>query len=213
MSCARPNTPMKFRKDMRRRMKRSSPSAKEGAKTRYPEGMSAGDSETLSMSELALIESWIALPFFSRFTRSSISRESHAAILCQGRGSAANSLICYCLGITDVSARTSTIFCSSGLCPKERGEPPDIDVDFEHERREEVIQHIYEQYGRERAALTATVISLSRAQRDPRSRQGFRAFQGRHRLRSPARFGAGRCEGVYERAGASRWASIRPIRG
>ena len=78
-------------------------------------------------------------------------------ILCQGRGSAANSAVCYCLGITEVDpARMSMLF--ERFISRERNEPPDIDVDFEHERREEVIQYIYQKYGRHRAALTATVI-------------------------------------------------------
>ena len=79
-------------------------------------------------------------------------------ILCQGRGSAANSAVCYCLGITEVDpARQNMLF--ERFISRERDEPPDIDVDFEHERREEVIQYIYRKYGRERAALAATVIS------------------------------------------------------
>jgi error-prone DNA polymerase len=78
-------------------------------------------------------------------------------ILCQGRGSAANSAVCYCLGITEVDpARMSMLF--ERFISRERNEPPDIDVDFEHDRREEVIQYIYRKYGRHRAALTATVI-------------------------------------------------------
>ncbi|MDH5730144.1 MAG: PHP domain-containing protein, partial [Gammaproteobacteria bacterium] len=79
-------------------------------------------------------------------------------ILCQGRGSAANSAVCYCLGITEVDpSRMETLF--ERFISKERNEPPDIDVDFEHERREEVIQYIYQKYGRHRAALAATVIT------------------------------------------------------
>ncbi|MBT8429367.1 MAG: error-prone DNA polymerase, partial [Gammaproteobacteria bacterium] len=79
-------------------------------------------------------------------------------ILCQGRGSAANSAVCYCLGITEVDpARMNLLF--ERFISRERNEPPDIDVDFEHQRREEVIQYIYNKYGRERAALAATVIS------------------------------------------------------
>ncbi|MBT9493628.1 MAG: error-prone DNA polymerase [Paucibacter sp.] len=79
-------------------------------------------------------------------------------ILCQGRGSAANSIVCYCLLITEVDpARSSLLF--ERFISRERNEPPDIDVDFEHERREEVIQYLYSKYGRERAALTAVVIS------------------------------------------------------
>jgi error-prone DNA polymerase len=79
-------------------------------------------------------------------------------ILCQGRGSAANSAVCYCLGITEVDpARANLLF--ERFISKERNEPPDIDVDFEHQRREEVIQYIYDKYGRQRAALAAVVIS------------------------------------------------------
>lgn len=79
-------------------------------------------------------------------------------ILCQGRGSAANSAVCYALGITEVDpARSALLF--ERFISKERGEPPDIDVDFEHERREDVIQYIYAKYGRERAALAAAVIT------------------------------------------------------
>ena len=79
-------------------------------------------------------------------------------ILCQGRGSAANSAVCYCLGITEVDpSRISLLF--ERFISKERNEPPDIDVDFEHERREEVIQYIYRKYGRNRAAIAATVIT------------------------------------------------------
>ncbi len=86
----------------------------------------------------------------------SFAREQ--GILCQGRGSAANSVVCYCLFITEVNpARAELLF--ERFISKERDEPPDIDVDFEHERREEVIQYIYRKYGRERAALTATIIS------------------------------------------------------
>src|SRR5207237_8354536 len=78
-------------------------------------------------------------------------------ILCQGRGSAANSAVCYCLGITAVDpSRMEMLF--ERFISRERNEPPDIDVDFEHQRREEVIQYLYTKYGRDRAALTATVI-------------------------------------------------------
>lgn len=79
-------------------------------------------------------------------------------ILCQGRGSAANSAVCFCLGITEVDPAQVTLLFERFIS-RERNEPPDIDVDFEHERREEVIQYIYQKYGRHRAALTATVIS------------------------------------------------------
>ena len=79
------------------------------------------------------------------------------AILCQGRGSAANSVVCYCLAVTSVNPQESTLLFERFIS-RERNEPPDIDVDFEHERREEVIQHLYAKYGRDRAALTAVVI-------------------------------------------------------
>ena len=78
-------------------------------------------------------------------------------ILCQGRGSAANSTICYCLGITNVDpSQTDLLF--ERFVSRERDEAPDIDVDFEHQRREEVLQYLYDKYGRDRAGMTATVI-------------------------------------------------------
>lgn len=95
-------------------------------------------------------------------------------ILCQGRGSAANSAVCYCLGITEVDpARMNMLF--ERFISKERNEPPDIDVDFEHQRREEVFQYIYQKYGRERAALAATVICYRQksAVRDVAKALGF----------------------------------------
>ena len=79
-------------------------------------------------------------------------------ILCQGRGSAANSVVCYCLGITAIDPVRMNLLFERFISP-ERGEPPDIDVDFEHERREEVIQHIYEKYGRDRAAMVSAVVT------------------------------------------------------
>ena len=79
-------------------------------------------------------------------------------ILCQGRGSAANSVVCYCLGITAVDPEQIDVLFERFISAA-RGEPPDIDVDFEHERREEVIQYIYERYGRDHAGLAATLIS------------------------------------------------------
>jgi error-prone DNA polymerase len=107
--------------------------------------------------ELALIAELQYEPYF--LTVHDIVRFARSRhILCQGRGSAANSAVCFCLGITEVDpARMSLLF--ERFISKERNEPPDIDVDFEHERREEVIQYIYAKYGRERAALAATVIS------------------------------------------------------
>jgi len=127
-----------------------------GARERYPEGVPEKVRETLE-HELALIEELRYEAYFLtcydivKFARSK-------GILCQGRGGAANSAVCYCLGITAVDpAKFSLLF--ERFVSRERGEPPDIDIDFEHERREEVIQYIYEKYGRERAALTAEVIS------------------------------------------------------
>ena len=128
----------------------------EGARQRWPEGVP----ETTRLAiehELALIAELAYEPYF--LTVHDIVRFARSRhILCQGRGSAANSAVCFCLGITEVDpARMSLLF--ERFISKERNEPPDIDVDFEHERREEVIQYIYAKYGRERAALTATVIS------------------------------------------------------
>jgi len=107
--------------------------------------------------ELALIDQLDYAPYF--LTVHDVVRFARGRdILCQGRGSAANSAVCYCLGITAVDpSRLDLLF--ERFVSTERNEPPDIDVDFEHERREEVIQHIYEKYGRDRAGLAATVIS------------------------------------------------------
>ena len=127
-----------------------------GAARRWPQGV-PGQVAKLLEKELALIEELAYEHFFLtvydvvRFARSQ-------GILCQGRGSAANSAVCYCLGITELDpARLHLLF--ERFVSKERNEPPDIDVDFEHERREEVIQYIYRRYGRERAALAATLIT------------------------------------------------------
>ena len=112
---------------------------------------------TLVEHELSLIAELAYEPYF--LTVHDIVEFARArGILCQGRGSAANSAVCYCLGITEVDpARMSMLF--ERFISRERNEPPDIDIDFEHERREEVIQYVYEKYGRQRAALAATVIS------------------------------------------------------
>ena len=115
-------------------------------------------------------------------------------ILCQGRGSAANSAVCFCLGITEVDpARMSLLF--ERFISRERNEPPDIDVDFEHERREEVIQYIYAKYGRHRAALTATVISYRprSALRDVARRSGSTRCRS---TRSPARCSGGTARSI-----------------
>lgn len=108
-------------------------------------------------SELAIIEE-MAYEYYFLTVYDIVSFARRNNILCQGRGSAANSVVCYCLFITEINPeQISTLF--ERFISKERDEPPDIDVDFEHERREEVIQYIYQKYGRERAALAATVIT------------------------------------------------------
>lgn len=129
--------------------------AQEGLRRRYPEGTSARVHQ-LMQKELSVIGELGYAPYF--LTVHDIVQEARArGILCQGRGSAANSIICYLLGITDVSPdMIGMVF--ERFISRYRGEPPDIDVDFEHERREEVIQWIYEKYGRHRAGLCATVI-------------------------------------------------------
>ena len=127
----------------------------EGARWRWPEGVSEKVLKQLD-HELGLIEALRYEPYFLtvhdilRFARSQ-------GILCQGRGSAANSSVCFALGVTEVDPMKMSLLVERFIS-KERNEPPDIDIDFEHERREEVIQYIYRKYGRERAALAATVI-------------------------------------------------------
>ncbi|OIQ97638.1 error-prone DNA polymerase [mine drainage metagenome] len=127
-----------------------------GLAVRYPDG-APGKVRSQIAHELALIaEMRYEAYFLTVYDIVKFAREQ--AILCQGRGSAANSAVCYALGITEVDpAHSDMLF--ERFISRERNEPPDIDVDFEHQRREEVIQYIYAKYGRERAALTATVIS------------------------------------------------------
>ncbi len=127
----------------------------EGAARRYPNGAPEDVRRTIG-HELALIDRLGYAPYF--LTVHDIVRFARSRnILCQGRGSAANSAVCYCLGITAVDpARTDLLF--ERFVSEARNEPPDIDVDFEHERREEVIQYVYEKYGRDRAGIAATVI-------------------------------------------------------
>ncbi len=131
----------------------------QGVKWRFPEGLDEKIEATIE-KELSMIRKkdyehyFLTVYDIVRFARSQ-------KILCQGRGSAANSVVCYCLGITEVNPKEASLlfdrFISEG-----RSEPPDIDVDFEHERREEVIQYLYRKYGRKRAALAATVITYKR---------------------------------------------------
>ncbi|RYE81579.1 MAG: error-prone DNA polymerase [Oxalobacteraceae bacterium] len=128
----------------------------EGAGRRWPDGVPASVNEQIErelelISELHYEHYFLTVADIVQFARS-------RHILCQGRGSAANSVVCYCNGVTEVDpARLSTLL--ERFISRERDEPPDIDIDFEHERREEVIQYLYAKYGRERAALTAVVIS------------------------------------------------------
>ncbi len=143
--CPSETTPLKFLQKL----------AWDGSHRRYPHGVPEKVRQLIE-HELQLIEELHYEAYFLtvwdlvRFARS-------RGILCQGRGSAANSAVCYCLEITSVDPdRIDVLF--ERFISKERDEAPDIDVDFEHERREEVIQYVYEKYGRERAGMAATVI-------------------------------------------------------
>ena len=129
--------------------------AQEGLSWRYPAG---APERVIGMleHELALISKLNYEPYFLT-VRDVVHFARSRNILCQGRGSAANSVVCYCLGVTSVSPEIGTMVFER-FVSQARDEPPDIDVDFEHEWREEVIQHIYERYGRHRAGLCATVI-------------------------------------------------------
>jgi error-prone DNA polymerase len=148
----------------------------QGAAKRFPDGVPDKVRGQIT-HELALIDELAYAPFF--LTVHDIVRFARGrGILCQGRGSAANSAVCYCLGITEVDpARMDMLF--ERFVSRERNEPPDIDVDFEHQRREEVIQYVYAKYGRDRAALAATVISYrpKSAVRDVGKALGFSADQ------------------------------------
>lgn len=127
-----------------------------GVLRRFPKGLEPAWRKQLA-EELALIREKQYEPFF--LTVHDIVRFARGrGILCQGRGSAANSLVCYCLFITEVDPADANLLFGRFLS-RERDEPPDIDVDFEHQRREEVIQYIYEKYGRNRAALAASLIT------------------------------------------------------
>ena len=127
----------------------------EGLKWRYPSG-APERVQKLLRHELDLIAKLAYEPYFLT-VRDIVAFARSRDILCQGRGSAANSVVCYCLGITSVSPEIGTMVFER-FVSEARNEPPDIDVDFEHERREEVIQHIYQRYGRHRAGLCATVV-------------------------------------------------------
>jgi len=126
-----------------------------GARERYPRGVPKKVKLQIE-HELALLADLRYEPYFLT-VYDAVAFARSRGILCQGRGSAANSAVCYCIGITSVDpARSELLF--ERFVSKERNEPPDIDVDFEHERREEVIQYIYQKYGRDRAGIAAEVI-------------------------------------------------------
>jgi error-prone DNA polymerase len=128
---------------------------REGAAWRYPQGVPDKVRATIA-KELALIESCDYPHYF--LTVHDIVRWARAqGILCQGRGSAANSVVCFCLGVTSVDPTEQDLLFER-FVSSERSEPPDIDVDFEHARREEVMQYVFDRYGRHRAAICATVI-------------------------------------------------------
>ena len=129
----------------------------EGAKQRYPNGiplkvLNAIEEELKLIKELSYEKYFLTCDDIVSFARA-------RGILCQGRGAAANSVVCFCLGITAVDPAEIDLLLAR-FVSKERLEPPDIDIDFEHERREEVIQYIYSRYGRDRAALTAEVVTF-----------------------------------------------------
>jgi error-prone DNA polymerase len=128
----------------------------DGARSRWPDGVDERVAAQIE-KELALVERLEVAPYFLS-VHSIVAIARARDILCQGRGSAANSAVCYCLGITAVDPTRSSLLFERFLS-LERREPPDIDVDFEHERREEVIQEIYSRYGRDRAAMVSEVIS------------------------------------------------------
>ena len=129
--------------------------AYDGLEWRYPNGASE-KVERLIEHELSLISKLEFEPYFLT-VHDIVAFARSRGILCQGRGSAANSVVCYCLGVTSVSPEVGTMVFER-FVSEARNEPPDIDVDFEHERREEVIQYIYARYGRHRAGLCATVV-------------------------------------------------------
>jgi len=151
----RPSYPLERREGFSTPMAALVAFTEEGARRRYPGGIPEKIRSNLDY-EYDLVARLNYAPYFLtvhdivRFARS-------RGILCQGRGSAANSTICYCLGVTEVNPMVSGLLFERFISAQ-RGEPPDIDVDFEHEKREEVIQYIYDTYGRERAAMTGVTI-------------------------------------------------------
>jgi error-prone DNA polymerase len=127
-----------------------------GARWRWPQGVPESERKAIE-HELALIADLRYEPYFLT-VHDIVAFARSQDILCQGRGSAANSRVCFCLGVTSVDPLRGASLLFERFISRERNEPPDIDIDFEHERREEVIQYVYEKYGRERAAIAATVI-------------------------------------------------------
>jgi error-prone DNA polymerase len=127
-----------------------------GARWRWSNGVPESERRAIE-HELELIAELRYEPYFLT-VHDIVAWARSRSILCQGRGSAANSRVCYCLGITSVDPQRGAALLFERFISKERNEPPDIDVDFEHDRREEVLQYVYAKYGRERAAIAATVI-------------------------------------------------------
>jgi len=147
-----------------------------GARIRWPQGVPERVRDLIEY-ELALIAELRYESYFLT-VHDLVRFASSRGILCQGRGSAANSVVCFCLNVTSVDpAHQDVLF--ERFISKERNEPPDIDIDFEHERREEVIQYVYEKYGRHRAALSATLITYQprSALRDAGKALGLDALQ------------------------------------
>ncbi|MFA7292657.1 MAG: error-prone DNA polymerase [Rhodocyclaceae bacterium] len=147
-----------------------------GLARRYPQGVPLSVRGQIERERVLIAELQYEAYFLTVFDIVNFARSQK--ILCQGRGSAANSAVCYALGITEVDpARSNLLF--ERFISKERGEPPDIDVDFEHERREEIVQYIYRKYGRERAALAAALITYRTrgALRDVGRALGFSSAQ------------------------------------
>ncbi|MDM0112761.1 error-prone DNA polymerase [Variovorax sp. J22R133] len=128
----------------------------EGARDRYPNGVPGKVSKQIKHELKLILEMNYEMFFLTVEDIVHFARSQN--ILCQGRGSSANSAVCYCLGITAINPEKGTLLFERFMS-RERREPPDIDVDFEHQRREEVIQYIYQKYGRERAAIAAVVIT------------------------------------------------------
>ena len=166
----------------------------EGAAWRYPNGIPEKVRDTLR-KELVLIAELNYAPYFLT-VHDIVHYARSQRILCQGRGSAANSAVCYCLAITNVDPTEIDLLFERFVSP-ERKEPPDIDVDFEHERREEVIQYIYARYGRDRAGLAATVIcyrgrlAVREVGKALGSQRGYRRGTRHHHL-GPEQFGLAR---------------------